>query len=524
MTLRRRSVLLGLGATSVALPSRAQTSTRILRFVPQGNLNHPDPLVTIAPAARNAGYMIWDTLYGQTLAGDVRPQMLAGQEVSDDGRIWRFTLRENLRFHDGEPVRAVDCVASLRRWGVRRSIGQKILAEMDRIVVLDDRRFEIATKSPFPMLPTLLGRDTYFFVMPERIATTPPLQQIKEFVGSGPFRFVSDEWQSGVRAVFARNDGYVPRSEPADFLSGGKQVHFDRVEWVILPDPATAMAALQRGEVDWWQRPLPDLVPKLRRTPGVVLSKPDPFGSLLVLRFNHLQPPFNNAALRRALLPAIDQSDFVQAALGNDPTTARTGVGFFTPGLGMDSDEGLTALTGPRDLELARRLVRESGYAGEKVAILASDVPEQRAVCEVAHDLFHRLGLNSELISLDQGTLEKRRLSREPVDKGGWSIIAITFDGLGAADPSSHQLLRGNGLDGFFGWPTSPALEVLRDRWFAANDIGAQHAICAQMQRIAFAEVPFVPLGHWLAPAAHRTDLDGVAMAPFPIFWNVRRA
>lgn len=526
--INRRQVLKYIAAASgigLARPAIGGNNTRVLRFVPQGGLNHPDPLVTIAPNARNSGYMIWDTLYGQTIKGEVLPQMAAGHEVSADGRTWRFTLRDGLLFHDNEPVRAADCVASFNRWAKRRSIGQKLIEELDQIRVLDDRRFEIATKRPFPRMITMLGRDTFFFVMPERIAATPPLQQISEFVGSGPYRFAIDEWQPGAGAAFTRFEKYNPRPEPADFLSGGKRVAFDRVEWTMLPDPATASAALQRGEVDWLQRPLPDLLPLLRRTPGVKLTANDPFGSMLMLLFNHVQPPFNNPKLLRALLPAIDQTTFLQAAVGDDTGLAHSGIGFFTPGLGMDTSVGLEVLTGPRDIALARRLVGESGYGGEKVVMLSpTNIPEQQAICDVARDLFTRIGLNVEYVSLDQGTLEKRRLNREPVDKGGWSVVAITFDGLSAADPSSHQALRGNGVKGFFGWPTSPELETSRDQWFLAEDPTTQKEICAEMQRVAWQQVPFMPLGHWFAPMALRDNLQEVVTSPFPIFWNLRRA
>jgi peptide/nickel transport system substrate-binding protein len=277
--------------------------------------------------------------------------------------------------------------------------------------------------------------------------------------------------------------------------------------------------------VDWVQRPLPDLLPLLRRAPGVKLMANDPYGSMLMLLFNHLQPPFDNPKLLRALLPAVDQTAFMQAAVGDDPGLARTGVGFFTAGLGMNSSVGLETLSGPRDLALARRLVAESGYGGERVVVLSpTNVPEQQAVCEVARDLFTRIGLNVEYVSLDQGALEKRRLSHEPVDKGGWSVVAITFDGLSAADPSSHQALRGNGTKGFFGWPTSPELETLRDQWFFAEDQISQQEICADMQRIAWRQIPFMPLGHWFAPMAMRDNLRDAVAAPFPIFWNVRRA
>jgi peptide/nickel transport system substrate-binding protein len=313
--LSRRSVLTVPAATalaaSVARPAQARGSDKVLKFVPAAAYSSPDPIWTTAIVVNIHALMVWDTPYGVDIDLTPRPQMCSGHHLSDDGLIWTFTLRDGLLFHDGEPVLARDVVASIKRWGQRDTFGQRLLAIAAEIDAPDDRHFRFRLTERFPQMLYALGAQGCF-IMPERIAVTPANQAIKEFIGSGPFRFVTDEWVSGVRMVYARNHRYQPRQEPADNLAGGKQVHFERVEWSIQPDPATAASALLSGEVDWIDQPLFDLVPMLKRAPQVRVDEADPFGLIGTIILNHTQPPFDNKKLRQALLLAIDQNDYVR--------------------------------------------------------------------------------------------------------------------------------------------------------------------------------------------------------------------
>ncbi|MDJ0389123.1 ABC transporter substrate-binding protein [Roseomonas sp. E05] len=524
--MKRRTLLgaaAGVTAATLARPSLAQGKARVLRFVPEGNLANPDPVWTTTTIARNHGAMIWDMLYGLDASFQPQPQMVAGHELSDDRLTWRFTLRDGLMFHDGEPVRAIDCITSVQRWAKRRPLGQTLLARTDEMKALDDRRFEIRLNKPYSLVTHAFADNC--FVMPERIARTDPFQQISEYVGSGPFRFLRDEWVSGSKAVYARFDKYVPRQEPPSFLAGGKVAHFDRVEWIVMPDAATATGALQNAEVDWLQRPDFDLISMLRGMRNVKVAVNDKVGVLAMLGINHLQPPFDNPKLLRAILSAVNQSDYMAAAVGAEPELFHVPAGVFTPGLPMANDAGMEVLTSPRDLAKSRQMVQESGYKGEPILLMSpSDYPVQAAFAQVTADLFKQLGLNVNFASMDWGTLVQRRTSKEPPEQGGWNVFPTTYEGLTVADPSSHPPLRGNGAQGWFGWPTSPRLEALRDQWMDAPDLAAQKKIAEEMQRVAFEEVPFIPLGQIYYPTAFRTDIVDIVPASFPIFWGVKRA
>nr|WP_235034924.1 ABC transporter substrate-binding protein [Roseomonas sp. 18066] len=523
-----RRGLLGAGASlALAAPALAQGNAagnpRVLRFVPEGNLANPDPVWTTTTIARNHGAMIWDTLCGLDAQFVPQPQMLAGHALSDDRLTWRFTLREGLAFSDGEKVRPADCIASIQRWARRRPLGQTLLARTEAMVPLDDTRFEIRLNKPYGLVLQALADNC--FMMPERIAKTDPFQQIREYIGSGPFTFPVDEWVSGSRAVYRRNPAYRPRDGAPSFMAGGKVAHFDRVEWLVMPDSATAMGALQNGEVDWIQRPDYDLLATMRKMRNVRVAVHDKVGVIAMLGINHIHPPFDNPKLLRAVLSAINQADYMAAAIGAEPELFRIPCGVFTPGLPMANDAGMQALTSPRDLARSRQLVQESGYKGERVVVMSpSDYPVQAAFAQVTVDLLKQLGLNIEFASMDWGTLVQRRTSKEAPEKGGWSIFTTTYEGLTVADPSSHVPLRGNGPQGWFGWPTSPRLEALRDEWLDAPDLADQKRIAGEMQVLAFEEVPFIPVGQIFNPTAYRSDIVDVVPASFPIFWGVKRA
>ncbi|MFL1462734.1 ABC transporter substrate-binding protein [Roseococcus sp. DSY-14] len=516
-------------AGALALPGHAsgQGAQRVLRFVPQSNLASLDPVWSTAVIVRNHGLMVWDTLFGLDGQFRARPQMAEGHEVSSDGLTWTIRLREGLRFHDGSPVTAADAVASIRRWSKRDVLGQRLDALADEIAAPNERDIRIRLKRPWPGLAWALGKPSANIcaIMPARLAATDPFAQVGEAVGSGPFRFRQDLFRPGDVAIYERFDGYRPRDEAADFLAGGKRVHFDRVEWRILPDPSTANGALTRGEVDWWETPLADLLPALQRNRDIVVDLINQAGNLGVLRFNFLHPPFDKVEVRRAILPALDQRAFMDAAIGTDRALSRVPSGVFTPGTPLATTEGLEPLTGPRDLAAAQRALRESGYRGERVVMMsATDLPVLQNLSEVAADLLRRIGFTVDMPAMDWGTQIQRRTNRGPIEQGGWSAFCTTWEGLDVSVPGSHQPLRGHGAQAWSGWPTMPRLEALREEWFDAPDQAAERAIAARIQRVAMEEVPFLPLGLVLPRQAYRRSITDVVKGGPALFWNVRRA
>ena len=531
--MRRRSLLAGAAAAASpfapAAPVRpaAAQGAKVVKFIPHADLGIVDPVITTAYITRIHAFLAYDTLYGMDAEFRIQPQMVEGHRVEEEGRRWTLTLREELRFHDGEPVRARDCVASIRRWAPRHPLGQELIARMAEISAPDDRTILVRLNRPYPLLSAALGSvvTPVCVIMPERLAQTDGARQVTEVVGSGPFRFVTNERVQGSRFVYEKFAGYVPRAGgEASWTAGSKRVHVDRVEWHITPDSSTAAAALQNGEVDWWENPTADLLPVLRRGRAITVENPNPTGLMAWGRFNHLHPPFDNPRIRRALMGAISQADYMIAVTGTDRSLWRENVGFFPPGTPFASDAGIDVLKGPRDLDKVRREIEAAGYRGERVVLLAAtDLPSLHALGQVGNDMLKKCGLNVDYVATDWGTVVARRASREPPERGGWSIFFTFWTGLDNIDPGVNQPIRGNGANGWWGWAKSDRLEELRAAWFDAPDLATQQGITRQMQALAFEEAPTLPCGQYFQMTAYRRSLTGVPQG-IPAFWGLKKA
>ena len=523
----RRRHLLAAGAAGISLPrlSLAQSvRAQTMKMVPQANLTSLDPVWTTANITRNYAYMVYDTLYGLDSQYRVQPQMAAGHEEADEGRSVTITLRDGLKWHDGAPVTAADCIASVARWMKRSPHGQKLATVLDAIEPVDEHRFRFRLKRRYPMLLAGLASpvNPICFIMPERVAQTDAFTQIRETVGSGPFRFKRDEFNSGSLVVFERNPDYVPRAEPASLTAGGKRAGFQRVEWNIITDPATAAAALQSGEIDWFEQVGPEIQQLFRRNRDIVVEKIDPLPLPGILRFNHLHPPFDDKKLRQAVLAAVSQADYMSAVAGDDTSLYTTGVGFFTPGTPMANDAGIEKLASP-SIDRAKAMLREAGYTNQPMRLIGpTDILAPAAMTQVGADMFRRLGMNNDFALADWGTVVTRRASREPLEKGGWSVLYTSFTSTDFLDPAAHAPLRGNGAGAWPGWPTIPRLEELRDAWFEAPTLEDQKRICREMQAVAFDEVPYVPVGAYYGMTALRKDIKD-RVPGFAIYWNMRR-
>jgi peptide/nickel transport system substrate-binding protein len=522
-----RRALLGAGGGLLAAPALSQPAgARVLRFVPQADLGGLDPIAISSNVIRNHGYMVWDTLYGVDHQFRTHPQMAEGHLFEDDGRTCTITLREGLKFHDGERVRAEDCVVSLRRWMRRSPMGQVLASRTEELAALDDKRFRFRLKSRFPLLIDALAvpSNPQPFIMPARLAATDAFQQIREPTGSGPFRFVMGEFRQGARAVWERNPGYVPSSGGGSGLTAGpKVVHFDRVEWTIIPDAGTAAAALTAGEVDWLEQMPAEIQMLLGRNRSLLLEPIDPMPLPGQFRFNHRQPPFDNPAIRRAFLPAISQEDFMTAIVGPDPAKYVKDMGFFTPGSPFASDEGLAPLTGPRSIERAKQALKEAGYKGELVRLIGTtDIISTTAQAQVAADLLRRLEINADVVLTDWGTVAQRRMNKGPLDQGGWSIACFATSGMDFVNPVTHLQLRSDGANAAPGWPDLPEVEALRAEWLEAPDLPAQQAIARRIQAAAMQGLPYIPTGAYYSITAHRRTLVD-RVKGFAIFWGIRK-
>ena len=289
------TLALSVVALSTALASPVLAAGKTITAVMHSDLRIIDPIFTTAYITRDHGYMVYDTLIATDSNFKIQPQM-ADWKVSDDKLTYTFTLRDGLKWHDGAPVTAEDCVASLKRWAARRRHGPE--ADDFHGQHRSDRRQDHHAEAEGALRPRAgLDRQAVLaraFMMPKRLAETPPDKQIPEQIGSGPFKFVQGEFQPGVKAVYVKNTDYVPRKEPSSWTAGGKVVKVDRVEWITMPDSQTAVNALQSGDIDFMEMPPFDMLPVLEANEDLKVEILNKFGFQTLGRMNFLYPPFDN--------------------------------------------------------------------------------------------------------------------------------------------------------------------------------------------------------------------------------------
>lgn len=520
--MRRRTFIQGAAASLLAAPAIAQPAkTATLRFVPQANLSVLDPIWTTATVTGEHGFYVFDTLYGANTKGEPKPQMAEGHSVSDNGRVWTFKLRDGLMFHDGVPVRGIDCATSLERWSKRDPFGQLLGQAVEKWAAPDDRTMEIHLTRPFPHLLDALcaSGGNIAFIMPERLARTDPNKAVTEMIGSGPYRFLPKEYNSGSRVAYEKFDGYKPRSEKPDWMSGGKVAYFPRIQWTIMPDPATAAAALQNNEIDWWERPLVDLIPMLKRA-GIGVQIADPGGRMAIMRLNCLQTPFKDVKLRQAVRLAVDQKEYMLASRGDDAslwTVCRSLFGKGTPYY-QDQPELM-----PGDPNKAKAMLKAAGYAGEKVVIInPTDFPDIGPLGQVTAQMLQKLGMNVDLQAMDWGSVVQRRPKKAPTSEGGWSIFHTTGPVVGWGNPAVSPLVSGKGEKGWYGWWHSDEAEHLATEWLAATDPAEQKKLAVAAARLALDQVATIPLGQFFLQTAFRKTITGILQCPTMVPWNIR--
>lgn len=495
----------------------------VLRAAVHADLKNHDPVWTTAYITRNHGYMVYDTLFAVDNNFVPRPQMVESYAISDDGLTYRFTLRDGLAWHDGQPVTAADCIASIKRWGQRDGMGQKLMDVTASLQAVDERTFHLVLKEPYGLVLESLGKisSNVPFMMPKRLAETSAFEQVPEIIGSGPFRFIEEAWVPGSKVVYLKNEDYVPRDEPSNGAAGGKVVRVDRVDWLYIPDPATAMNALVAGEIDFWENPPPDLVKTLEGNPDITVKVLDPVGNQGWLRPNHLHPPFDNPKARQALLHLVSQIDYLRASVG-DPELYTVCPAYFMCGTPLESDVG----TGPlveQDFETAKQLFDQAGYDGEPLVLMdPTDVPQLHAASLLTAQLLRRIGVAVDVQAMDWSTLTSRRQVRKPPAEGGWNIFHTWFVGADVASPVTNIGISGGCEQrAWFGWPCDRELENLRDAFSKEPDPAQRKLIAEELQLRAFEVVPYVNFGQWVNPVAYRSNLEDLIEAPVPFFWNV---
>ena len=512
---------------AIAQAQPAPPANRTIRAVMQGDLRSFDPIWTTANITAYHGALVYDMLFSIDADFKPQPQMVDTWTVSDDKLTYTFVLRDGLAWHDGSKVTASDCVASIKRWAVRDGGGQALLARTRSLTAKDDKTFVMALSAPFGLVIDVLAKPStpVCFMMPLKDAETDPNQQITGRTGSGPFIFNAAETKPGNRYVYDRNPHYVPRKEPASGMAGGKVAKVDRVIFENLADDQTALAALQTGEIDFFEVIPIDFLPQVKDDPDITVQILNKTGNIGFLGMNNLHPPFDQLKARQAMLYLVNQTDFLKASFG-DSKYYRTCSSYFGCGTDMENDANTAWFKTAPDKAMAKKLFMESGYDGRAVVVLQ---PTNFAFMNNAATILGQeltdIGVKVDLAASDWGGVITRRAVQAPDEKGGWDIFTTFSSGYTVANPVGYIGDATNGRSAWFGWPTDALNETLRDAWATAPTIAERKAVARKIQENAWNVVPHAFLGQWVAPVAHRSNVTGWLAVPEVIpFWNVSKA
>ncbi|MEM9026994.1 MAG: ABC transporter substrate-binding protein [Pseudomonadota bacterium] len=522
--MRLRTALALLSATAVLVGTPAIAQEKTLNFVPHSDLKILDPIWTTAYISRNHGYMIYDTLFALDADGNVQPQMVGKHDVSSDQLTHTLTLRDGLQWHDGKPVTAEDCVASIKRWGAKDAMGQKLMSFVAALETPDAKTIVIKLKQPTGLVTLALGKPSSNvpFMMPKRIAETPPGEQIKEFVGSGPFVFVQGEWEPGNKIVYRKFDGYKPRSEPASGLAGGKVVKVDQVVFRPIRDHQQAVNALLAGEVDYIESPPHDLHPLMKSDSNIAFTNWNPAGNQYTFRYNILHPPFDNPKVRQALLYAFNQEDFVRAVVGSEEYY-KLCKALFVCGMPFETDTHMDGLL-ESNFKKAREMLKEAGYDGTPIVLMHStDLYVLTNLAPVAKSLMEKVGFKVDMQSMDWQTLVARRAKKDKPSEGGWNAFITSWTAGDLFNPVAHAFLNSGCDQALFGWPCDDTIQDLRDQFAKAPNTEKQKEIVAAIQK-RWVEYPtHIHLGQWYNMGFHRKGVSGILAAGVPVLWNIEK-
>ncbi|MGX5832278.1 ABC transporter substrate-binding protein [Mesorhizobium sp. 43Arga] len=529
---RRGLIKAGMAAGAAAsLPSvlRAQTAptdARTVRMVMNGDLSVFDPILTPAGITANHALAIYDTLFAQNSKLAPQPQMVRKWDLSEDKKTYTFELRDGLGWHDGTPVTAADCVASIRRWAQVDGGGQLLLERASDISRKDDKTFTIVLKEPLGLLIDVLAKMSapIPFMMREKDANRAATEQVTTNIGSGPFKFNEALAKPGASFAYDRNEHYVPRKEPSDGRAGGKVVNVDRVIWDNIADQQTALAALQAGEIDFVETPPADFYSTIESDPNLALQILAKSGDDIILRMNHLQKPFDNVKARKAMLHLVDQEAFLRVMVPY-PKFGHTLTSIFGNTTLYSNDENTGWYKKGGDPEKAKQLFKEAGYAGEKVVILQpTNWAQVSDAAQLLAASLRKIGVNVELAPSDWGGVVARRANKGPVENGGWSIFITTDTDYGQGDPITAIFQRASGDKASYGWPQNDGYEALRASWKDVDTLEERKALARKMQRIWWDFVGDIRPGQLLSPIARRKTLTGLIETPAHILmWNMQK-
>jgi peptide/nickel transport system substrate-binding protein len=479
----------------------------VLRVALIGEPPSLDPHSTTAVITREIGINVFETLFTLDAKYQPVPLLAEGAEALDGGKRYVIRLRKGVRFHNGKELAAADVVASLTRWGKVASTGKALFRTVEAVEAKDPGTVEIRLKEPSAGLLVILAQlGSAAVIYPKDVVDATGDGHLKEYVGTGPFKFVEHRPDRHIKLV--RFDGYLSPTGPANGLGGQRVAYVDELYFLPVPDYAIRTAGIQTGEYQYAQQIKPDQYERLKAIPGVEPVVVKPYGWVTAV-LNTRQGLMTDKRLRQAFQATIDVEPAMLAAMGHKDFY-RLDPGIFFQEQATHSRAG-EKLYNQRDREKARRLLREAGYQGQPVRwIVTTEYEHHYKPALVAKSQLEEVGFKIDLQVMDWATVVQRRNKPEL-----WDVFSTAF--VFEPDSVTYAVV----LCEWPGWWCNPDKEQLLQAIARELDAKKRYALWERVQTLMYEDAARIRLGDYFRMDAKRREVQGFRSGPYMHFWNV---
>ncbi|HEV8436636.1 MAG TPA: ABC transporter substrate-binding protein [Methylomirabilota bacterium] len=509
-TKNRIAVVLASLVMLAGLPAAAQDTPRtggVLRAAMIGEPPSLDLHWTTAVITQQITWHVYETLYTYDREFTPIPMLAEGHTVSDGGRRYTLQLRKGVRFHNGKEMTSADVVASLTRWGRMATPGKALWKNVEAVEARDPYIVVVHLKEPSgSFLYGLAGYNNGAAVYPKEVIDAVGDGQIKEFIGTGPYRFVEHRPDRHIKLV--RFKDYAARSEPPNGLGGKRTAYLDEILFIPVPDVAVRLAGVETGEYQFANQIKQDQYERIKKVQGVEARIVKP-GAWPTAVLNHKEGLMTSKKLRQAVQAALDMEPIMAAGFG-DKTFYRLDGSIFFPEQIWHSTVSVGAYN-QRDKDKARRLLKEAGYAGQPVRWMTTREYEYMyKTALVSKQQLEEVGFKVDLQVLDWATLVQRRNKPELYD-----VFSTAF--VFGADPALGSSLQCN----WPGWWCHPDKERLLAELQRETDVKKRKALIDQIQAIFYEDVGRIKYGDFFSLDVVRKELKGDFRSSLVLFfWN----
>lgn len=450
------------------------------------------------------GSHIYEPLFALNKDFEPAPVLAESYEVSEDGKEYTIKLRQGVKFHNGNEMKADDVVASMNRW-VKVSDKAKSLIEGSVFEKVDDYTVKMIVNKPSSDIITILASPIQFAaIYPAEIAESATAEGVDEYIGTGPYKL--GEWKQDQYIRLERFDDYTASEEAPSGFTGKKEAATETIVFEIVTDTSTRIAGVQSGQYDVAEEIPADNYEQLAGNQDLKMEiKP---GGSLNMFLNTTEGIMANEDMRQAILAALNCDDILLASYGNQDLY-ELNPGWFNPSDAQWGSEAGKEYYNQNDPDKAKELLKKAGYNNEKIVLVTTpDYDEMYNATIVVQEQLKKVGINAEVESYDFSTFMEHRADPKQfsifITSNSYNVLPIQ---LFVLDKEWAGFDRKEVTDGISAIRDAASEKEASDEW-------------QKLQSFLYEQGASTVIGHFTSIVAVRSEVEGFEYLRFPIYWN----